>query len=348
MHYGKMTEGTLKVGDAVSARIDAGRRKAIMRAHTATHLLDKTLRTVLGDHVHQAGSLVEEDYLRFDFTHFAALTAEELSRVSQEINNAILEGFAVEAKEMPIEEAKKTGAIALFSEKYGDVVRVVNVGGGYSVEFCGGTHLDNSAKAGLFHIESEFSVASGVRRIEAVTGKRALEEMNRFQDMLFQAAAALKVKPIDLKEKAGQMVAETRELRQTIEKLKAKEFVSEADQFLMSAKQVKGLRVFSMSRSGMSADDMRKMGDFLRDKDATVVALMASVNEEKITFLAVCGKEAVAKGVKAGDIIKTIAPICGGKGGGKPDSAMGGGSDLLKLDDALAALDDFVNEKAKD
>ncbi len=348
MHYGKMTEGTLKVGDAVSARIDAGRRKAIMRAHTATHLLDKALRTVLGDHVHQAGSLVEEDYLRFDFTHFTAMTAEELSRVSQEVNRAILEGLAVEAKEMPIEEAKKTGAIALFSEKYGDVVRVVNVGGGYSVEFCGGTHLDNSAKAGLFHIESEFSVASGVRRIEAVTGKRALEEMNRFQDMLFQAAAALKVKPIDLKEKAGQMVAETRELRQTIEKLKAKEFVSEADQFLMSAKQVKGLRVFSMSRSGMSADDMRKMGDFLRDKDATVVALMASVNEEKITFLAVCGKEAVAKGVKAGDIIKTIAPICGGKGGGKPDSAMGGGSDLLKLDDALAALDDFVNEKAKE
>ncbi len=348
MHYGKMTEGTLKVGDAVSARIDAGRRKAIMRAHTATHLLDKALRTVLGDHVHQAGSLVEEDYLRFDFTHFTAMTAEELSRVSQEVNRAILEGLAVEAKEMPIEEAKKTGAIALFSEKYGDVVRVVNVGGGYSVEFCGGTHLDNSAKAGLFHIESEFSVASGVRRIEAVTGKRALEEMNRFQDMLFQAAAALKVKPIDLKEKAGQMVAETRELRQTIEKLKAKEFVSEADQFLMSAKQVNGLRVFSMSRSGMSADDMRKMGDFLRDKDATVVALMASVNEEKITFLAVCGKEAVAKGVKAGDIIKTIAPICGGKGGGKPDSAMGGGSDLLKLDDALAALDDFVNEKAKD
>ena len=348
MHYGKMAEGMLKVGDTVSAAIDPERRKAVMRAHTATHLLDKALRAVLGDHVHQAGSLVEDDYLRFDFTHFTAMTAEELSRVSQEVNNAILAGFAVEAKEMPIEEAKKTGAIALFSEKYGDVVRVVNVGGGYSVEFCGGTHLDNSAKAGLFHIESEFSVASGVRRIEAVTGKRALEEMNRFQDMLFQAAAALKVKPIDLKEKAGQMVAETRELRQTIEKLKAKEFVSEADQFLMSAKQVNGLRVFSMSRSGMSADDMRKMGDFLRDKDATVVALMASVNEEKITFLAVCGKEAVAKGVKAGDIIKTIAPICGGKGGGKPDSAMGGGSDLLKLDDALAALDDFVNEKAKD
>ena len=348
MHYGRMTAGSLRVGDAVTAAIDTERRQAVMRAHTATHLLDKALRTVLGDHVHQAGSLVEEDYLRFDFTHFAAMTAEELSRVSQEVNNAVLAGWPVEAREMPIEEAKRTGAIALFSEKYGDVVRVVNIGGGYSVEFCGGTHLDNSAKAGVFHIDSEFSVASGVRRIEAVTGKRALEEMNRFQDMLFQAAAALKVKPVDLKERAGQMVSEARELRQTIEKLKAKEFVSETDQFLMSAKAVKGLKVVSMSRSGMTADDMRKMGDFLRDKEPKVAALLAGVNEEKITFLAVCGKEAVAKGVKAGDIIKTIAPICGGKGGGKPDSAMGGGSDLLKLDDALAALDDFVNEKAKD
>ncbi len=348
MHYGRMAAGSLRVGDAVTAAIDTERRQAVMRAHTATHLLDKALRTVLGDHVHQAGSLVEEDYLRFDFTHFAAMTAEELSRVSQEVNNAVLAGWPVEAREMPIEEAKRTGAIALFSEKYGDVVRVVNIGGGYSVEFCGGTHLDNSAKAGVFHIDSEFSVASGVRRIEAVTGKRALEEMNRFQDMLFQAAAALKVKPVDLKERAGQMVSEARELRQTIEKLKAKEFVSETDQFLMSAKAVKGLKVVSMSRSGMTADDMRKMGDFLRDKEPKVAALLAGVNEEKITFLAVCGKEAVAKGVKAGDIIKTIAPICGGKGGGKPDSAMGGGSDLLKLDDALAALDDFVNERAKD
>ena len=347
MHYGKMTSGSLKVGDTVGAAIDMDRRRAVMRAHTATHLLDKALRTVLGDHVHQAGSLVEEDYLRFDFTHFAAMTAEELGRVSQEVNSAILEGYAVEAKEMPIEEARKTGAIALFSEKYGDVVRVVNIGGGYSVEFCGGTHLDNSAKAGLFHVESEFSVAAGVRRIEAVTGKRALEEMNRFQDMLFQAAAELKVKPADLKEKAGQITAELRELRQNIEKLKAKEFVGEADQFLLNAKQVKGLKVFSMSRNGLSADDMRKMGDFLRDKEPGVAALLAGVNDGKITFQAVCGKEAVSRGVRAGDIIKAIAPICGGKGGGKPDSAMGGGSDLLKLDDALAALDDFVSEHAK-
>ena len=348
MHYGKLTSGTLKVGDSVAAVIDTERRSAIKRAHTATHLLDKALRKVLGDHVHQAGSLVEDDYLRFDFTHFAAMTAEELGEVSREVSDAILAGYPVEAKEMPIEEARKTGAIALFSEKYGDVVRVVNVGNGYSVEFCGGTHLDNTAKAGVFHIESEFSVASGVRRIEAVTGRRALAKMQAFQDMLFRAAAALKVKPVDLTDKAGQMMAEARELRQTIEKLKAKEFVSEADQFLLNAKTVKGLKVVSFSRNGLSADDMRKMGDFLRDKDSSVVALLASVNEEKITFLAVCGKDAVARGIKAGDIIKTLAPICGGKGGGKPDSAMGGGSDLLKLDDALAALDDYVNEKARD
>ncbi len=347
MHYGKLVSGVLQVGASAAAEIDLERRRAVMRAHTATHLLDKALRTVLGDHVHQAGSLVEEDYLRFDFTHFAAMTAEELGEVSRVVNDAVLSGYPVQAREMPIEEARKTGAIALFSEKYGDVVRVVNIGEGYSVEFCGGTHLDNSAKAGLFHIESEFSVASGVRRIEAITGRRALAEMNRAQDLLFQAAAALKAKPGELKERASQLTGEIRELRQTIEKLKAKEFVNEADQFLMSAKQVKGLKVVSMSRSGLSADDMRKMGDFLRDKDPSVAALLASVNEEKITFLAVCGKDAVAKGVKAGEIIKAIAPICGGKGGGKPDSAMGGGSDLLKLDDALAALDDFVNEKAK-
>jgi len=347
LHYGVVTSGVLHTGDTVEVSIDAERRRAVMRAHTATHLLDKALRTVLGDHVHQAGSLVEEDYLRFDFTHFAAMTAQELSEVSRTVNDAILEGYQVEAREMPIEEARKTGAIALFSEKYGDIVRVVNIGEGYSVEFCGGTHLDNSAKTGVFHIESEFSVASGVRRIEAVTGRRALAEMNRAQEMLFQAAAALKVKPVDLKERTGQMTAEMREMRQTIEKLKAKEFLSEADQFLVNAKQVKGLKVVSLSRSGMSADDMRKLGDFLRDKAPDVVALLAGVNDGKITFQAVCGKKAVEHGIKAGEIIKTLAPICGGKGGGRPDSAMGGGSDLLKLDDALAALDDFVSERAR-
>ena len=348
MHYGKLTEGVLKLGDTVSAQIDVPRREAIMRAHSATHLLDAALRSVLGDHVHQAGSLVEPDRLRFDFTHFAALTPEELGQVSAIVNDAVLSGYDIVTEEMPIEKAKERGAIALFGEKYGDTVRVVDMGHGFSVEFCGGTHLDNTAKAGVFHITSEFSVASGVRRIEATTGKASLETMNRNQELLFQAAAALKTKPGELRDKAEHLMVEMKDLRQTIEKLKAREFVSQADQFLLSAKDVKGLKVVTMSRKDTSADDLRKLGDFFRDKEPGVVALLAAVNDGKITFLATCGKEAVQKGVKAGDIIKAIAPICGGKGGGKPDSAMGGGSDLLKLDDALAALDDFVAGKLAD
>ena len=345
MHYGKVTEGVLKLGDTVTAAIDQDRRKAVMRAHSATHLLDKALRTVLGDHVHQAGSLVEADRLRFDFTHFSAMTAEELSRVSAIVNEAILAGYDIETKVMSLEDAKKTGAIALFGEKYGDTVRVVDMGEGYSVEFCGGTHLDNTAKVGVFHIQSEFSVASGVRRIEATTGKASLETMNRNQDLIFQAAAALKAKPGELRERAEAAMGEIKQLNQMVERFKAREAVSEAERFLFAAHDVGGLKVLTATVPEADADRLRKMGDFLRDKDASVAAVLATVNGEKITFLAVCGKDAVAKGVKAGDIIKAITPICGGKGGGKPDSAMGGGSDVVKLDNALAAVDDFVSQK---
>jgi len=215
------------------------------------------------------------------------------------------------------------------------------------VELCGGTHLDNTAKAGPFHIQSEFSVASGVRRIEAITGKKTLQCMRDNCGTINTVADTLKTKPAEVVTKAEQNVQEIRELKQTIEKMKAKEFLTQADQFLLAAKEISGLKVLSMARDGITGDDMRKLGDFLRDKASNIVALIASVNEGKITFLATCGKDAVAKGVKAGDIIKTIAPICGGKGGGKPDSAMGGGSDVLKLDDALAALDNFVAEKVQ-
>ena len=345
MHYGKVTEGVLKLGDTVTAAIDQDRRKAVMRAHSATHLLDKALRTVLGDHVHQAGSLVEADRLRFDFTHFSAMTAEELSQVSAIVNEAILAGYDIETKVMSLEDAKKTGAIALFGEKYGDTVRVVDMGEGYSVEFCGGTHLDNTAKVGVFHIQSEFSVASGVRRIEATTGKASLETMNRNQDLIFQAAAALKAKPGELRERAEAVMNDVKQLNQLVERFKAREAVSEAERFLFAAHDVGGLKVLTATVPEADADRLRKMGDFLRDKDASVAAVLATVNGEKITFLAVCGKDAVAKGVKAGDIIKAITPICGGKGGGKPDSAMGGGSDVVKLDNALAAVDDFVSQK---
>ena len=345
MHYGKLTQGSLKVGDTVTATIDVDRRKAIMRAHTATHLLDKVLRTVLGDHVHQAGSLVEPDRLRFDFTHFSALTAEELAKVSALVNEAVLEGYDVVTEELPIEEAKKKGAIALFGEKYGEVVRVVDMGEGYSVEFCGGTHLSNTAKVGVFHISNEFSVASGVRLIEATPGKLSLDVMNQNQKMLFEAATVLKAKPGELREKAKAMMTEAKKLHQEIEKFKAEASVGEARQFLMSAKTVGELKVLTASRENVDAATLRQMGDFLKDKEPNVVAVLASTSGEKISFLAVCGKNAIAKGIKAGDLVKNVCTICGGKGGGKPDSAMGGGKDMLKLDDALASVDDYVAVK---
>ena len=333
------------MGGTVSASIDVKRRKAVMRAHSATHLLDAVLHQVLGDHVHQAGSLVEPDKLRFDFTHFAALTAEELSQVSALVNEAVLEGYEVSTEVLPIEEAKQRGAIALFGEKYGDTVRVVDMGQGFSVEFCGGTHLDNTAKVGVFHIDSEFSVASGVRRIEATTGLKSLETMNRAQSLLFETAAVLKAKPAELREKAEQNMAELREMRHTVEKFQAREAAGETERFLMGGHDLGELKVLTATLPNADAAKLRQMGDMLRDKQPNVVAVLSAVNDGKITFLAVCGKEAVSKGVKAGDIIKNVTAICGGKGGGKPDSAMGGGNDLLKLDDALAKVDDLVAEK---
>ena len=344
MHYGKVVSGQFQVGDTVTAAIDMNRRKAIMRAHSATHLLDAALKKVLGDHVHQAGSLVEPDRLRFDFTHFEAITPDQLSEIDRLVNDAILEGYPVVTEVLPIEEAKKKGAIAMFGEKYGDVVRVVEMGD-FSMEFCGGTHLDNTAKAGPFRIKSEASIASGVRRIEATVGKLTLETVNRNQQVLFHAAQMMKTNPGELENKIDQQLNEMKEMRHALDKFKAEASLGEARSFLMSAKEVGGLKVLTATRSGMDANGLRQMGDFLRDKEPTVVAVLASVNGEKITFLAVCGPEAVKRGIKAGDLVKNVCAICGGKGGGKPDSAMGGGSDLLKLDDALASVDDFVAAK---
>ena len=345
MHYGKLTEGVLKLGDTVTAAIDSERREAVMRAHSATHLLDAALRAVLGDHVHQAGSLVEPDRLRFDFTHFAALTGEELLRVADVVNRQILAGSPIVTEELPIEEAKQKGAIALFGEKYGDIVRVVTMGAGFSVEFCGGTHQDNTAKIGPFRIVSEFSVASGVRRIEAITGLAYFKEMERVNRTLLEAANVLKASPFELVDKLRANQDEIRKLHRDIDAMKDKLRSGEIGHFLSSAKNVGGLHVVTASRPGATPDELRKFGDMLRDRDSAVVGVIASVEGEKLTFQAVCGKDAVAKGIKAGDIIRAVSAICGGKGGGRPDSAMGGGRDLLKLDDALASVDDFVAEK---
>ena len=344
LHHGHMVRGTIKVEDDVLASIDVERRKAIMRAHSATHLLQKALQSVLGDHVHQAGSLVEPDRLRFDFTHYSAMTPEEMAKVDTLVQTAVLEGYGVDTREMGIEEAKKQGAMALFSEKYGDTVRVVNMGG-YSVELCGGTHVDNTAKVGSFRIESECSVASGVRRIEAVTGKVFLESMERNRQRLYAAANALKVKPSELNDKIHATVEEMKQLKRVIESYKAKETAGEVNRFLFAAHEIGGLRVLTAVLHDADANRLRQMGDTLRDKEPGVVAVLATVSGEKITFLAVCGKDAVAKGIKAGDLVRQVCSICGGSGGGKPDSAMGGGKDVLKLDNALATVDDFVSAK---
>ena len=344
LHYGTMASGSVKVDDVVLASIDVERRKAIMRAHSATHLLQKALSSVLGDHVHQAGSLVEPDRLRFDFTHYSAMTPEEISKVDAIVQNAILEGYGIDTREMSITEAQAMGATALFSEKYGDTVRVVNMGG-WSIELCGGTHLDNTAKVGPFRIESEASVASGVRRIEAITGKACLDEMELARQRVYNACAVLKTKPSELAQKLESQVDEIKALKRAIESYKAKETAGEVDRVFFGAHSMGDLKVLTATIPGADAGKLRQMGDSLRDKASNVVAVLSSVNDDKITFLAVCGKDAIAKGIKAGDLVKLVCTTCGGSGGGKPDSAMGGGKDVLKVDDALAQVDGFVASK---
>ncbi len=344
MHYGKLLKGSLKVGDTVAASIDTVRRAAIRRAHSATHLLDAALVKVLGDHVHQAGSLVEPDRLRFDFTHFEGITPQQLNEVEDLVNGAILDGLTITTEELPLDEAKARGAVATFGEKYGQTVRVVTMGD-FSMELCGGTHLDNTAKVGMFRIKSESSVASGVRRIEATTGRVSIDETRHGRNTLLKAAQFFKTAPNTILERMEQQANEMKELRQALEKFKAEASLGEARQVMASAKTVGGLHVITGTRQNLDANALRAMGDFMRDKDPSVVALLASINGEKVSFLAVCGKEAVSKGIKAGELVKSVSAVCGGKGGGKPDSAMGGGTDLLKVDDALATVDDFVAAK---
>ena len=344
LHHGVMHSGRLQVEQTVTARIDTDRRKAIMRAHSATHLLQAALREVLGNHVHQAGSLVEPDRLRFDLTHFSAITPEELERVNEIVGDWILDGMDVTVSEMSMAQAKASGATALFSEKYGDVVRVVNMGG-KSVELCGGTHVDNTAKIGPFRITGESSVASGVRRVEAITGKAYLREMEAVNRRMYAAAEVLHAKPADLIAKAKGFTAELKEARQNVERMKEKILHSDVDRFLYASKNIGGIKVITTTRTDLEAGDLRKLGDFLRDKDPDTVAVLATATESKVTFVAVCGKNAVARGIRAGDLVRAVSAVTGGKGGGKPDSAMGGGSEVLKIDDALAVVDDFVAEK---
>ncbi len=345
MHYGKVVSGVFNVGDGVTVTVDAERRNAIMRAHSATHLLQTALRTVLGDHVHQAGSYVDEDHLRFDFTHFSAMSAEEIAQVNALVQEAVFTGYGVDIREMSIEEAKASGATALFSEKYGDTVRVVNMGG-YSIELCGGTHLDNTAKVGAFRIVSEASVASGVRRIEAITGKAFVADAAKTREQMLDACAAVKVKnAADLSDKLAAQLEEIKALKKEIEQFKAKEAAGAVDRMLAGAAVVGAVKVLTVPMGEADAAALRQMGDVLKDKEPAVVAVLVSISGEKVTFLSVCGKDAVKAGVRAGDIVKFVCGVCGGSGGGKPDSAMGGGKDATKVDEALAQVKDFVSSK---
>ena len=341
MHIGVVTEGEISVEDEVEAKVDAEYRQAICRAHTSTHLLQKALRTVLGDHVEQAGSYTANDHIRFDFTHFAALTPEELSQVENLVNEAILAGSPVITEEMSIDEAKKKGAMALFGEKYGAVVRVVQAGD--SVELCGGTHLDNTAKAGMFKIIGEASVAAGVRRIEAITGKAVLDFINERQHILSETAAALKTSPNELAAKVEQTMSDLRAMSKKVEKLNGKIASMQMVDLFNVSRDVKGVNVVATKLEDATADVLRTMGDGIKEKAPNMVAVLSSVNGEKVNLLCVCGAEAVKKGAHAGKIIKEVAKIVGGGGGGRPDSATAGGKNPAKLEEALEVVNNIVD-----
>ena len=342
MHACQITTGTLAVGDTVTAKTDIARRQEIMRNHTAAHLLQAALREVLGTHVQQAGQLVNEDVVRFDFTHFSAMTADELIRVEKRVNDIILEGIPVTCTEMSIDEAKQKGAMALFGEKYGDIVRVVEAGD-FSKEFCGGTHVDNTAKVGLFKIRQEGSVAAGVRRIEALTGHNVIGYLGNVIMAVGSAAAALHINnPLEIVEGSQRVAERLKEAEKEIDRLKAQMAQSRVDEVIRNADKAGDTLVVTALINGASGDMLRKMCEGIGDKVDDAVAVLAGVQEGKLTFCCSCTKTAVKKGLKAGNIVREVAKIAGGNGGGKPDMAMAGGKDVTKADEALYAVKGIV------
>jgi alanyl-tRNA synthetase len=347
MHEINMNEGTLSLGDTATMVVDKANRTAICRNHTATHILDKALRDVLGSHVAQAGSLVTADRLRFDFSHFEAMTAEQIKETEKIVNEKILDAIDVTVRELPIDEAKKLGAIALFGEKYGDVVRVVSVGD-YSVEFCGGTHLTNSAQCGLFKILSEGGVAAGVRRIEAVTGRGVLEYINSRDELITNTAAALKTSQIhEIDNRAESLMSQSRELEKQIEVFKEKMAAAKVNNIMAGIKHIGDVSLLTAQVDGMGADEMKSMADKIKAEVENSVAVMGAYTDGKITFVAMASKDAVKMGVHCGQIIKEITAVAGGRGGGKPDMAQGGGTDEKKIDDALARVDEIIEGQIK-
>ena len=346
-HLGTVVKGTVNVNDSVTAKIDIARRESIKRNHTAAHLLQAGLRSVLGTHVEQAGQLVNENAVRFDFTHFSGLTAEEISKVEDFVNAAILKGIPVINEEMPIADAKKLGAMALFGEKYGDIVRVV-AAKDTSVELCGGTHVDNTSKLGLFHIISESSVAAGVRRIEAVTGLNVLKVLKDQKALALNTAEILKAQNTnDIAKRASAVMAELKDTKQALSDAESRLAGSKLNDILQNAENIGDIRIATKKLEGVLPDALRQMTDTAKAENDDLVTVLASVNGEKITFCVSCGKTALQNGAHAGNLVREVAKITGGNGGGKPDSAMAGGKDALKIDLALESAKDILKSMLK-
>ena len=349
LHHGVLLGDAVKVGDTAVTTYNEENRKAIMRNHTAAHLLQAALRSVLGTHVEQAGQLVDSNEVRFDFTHFTGMTGEELKKVEELVNEEILNATEMLIKEMPIDEAKAMGAMALFGEKYGDVVRVVKAGD-FSTELCGGTHVDNTGKIGLFKIVSESSVAAGVRRIQAVTGKNVLKYIDEKNELLFATAESFKVGNVSaLPQKAVAIANDLKAKEKEIEKLKAEINSFKTAGIMAGAVDVKGVQLVVYYAGELDANGLRSMAETARDSAPNTVAVIAGSNAEKGTasFACACGKDAIANGAHAGNIVREVAKIAGGSGGGKPDMAMAGGKDISKIDDALMSAKEILESMIK-
>ncbi|MBR5485020.1 MAG: alanine--tRNA ligase [Oscillospiraceae bacterium] len=346
-HIGRMNEGQLNDGDTVTAQVDEQRRASIMRNHSACHLLQAALRKVLGDHVHQAGSLVDEHRCRFDFSHFSAMTAEEIRATEALVNEMVFAALPVNVSEMGIEDAKASGAMALFGEKYGDVVRVCKMGEA-STELCGGTHVSNTAQVGLFKIVSESSAAANVRRIEAVTGKGVLEMIDRLNGTIGFVAEQLKVSnPSEVEAKMTAYVNENKEREKELESVKAKMAASQIEESLKNAIAVGSVRFVAAGFAGAAPDTLRMMADVIKEKAEDMVAVLTAVNGEKASIMVVCGAQAVKAGVHAGKMVKQLTALCGGSGGGRPDSAMGGATEIFKIDEAVAQAPEMIKAMLK-
>lgn len=346
VHYVKVLEGSIELGSEVTARVDEARRNSLRRNHSATHLLHKALKEVLGEHVNQAGSIVLPNRFRFDFTHFEAISKEDILRIEEIVNKKILEAMEVETSIMSLAEAKESGAIGLFESKYADEVRIISMGD-YSKELCGGTHVDNTSNIGLFKIVSETGIASGVRRIEAITGLGVYEYLLELDKEIDEISHRLKANRNNILDKAQSLAEEVRSKDKEIEKLKSLLAKDISQEIIDSAVDVEGIATIAYKLEGMDMDSLRNLGDQIRDKIGSGVVVLASINKDKLSFLAMATKDLLSKGISAGNIVREVAKVTGGNGGGRPDMAQAGGKDITKLDEALALVAELIKQQLK-